>query len=130
MRLTPLTQNTQLFVRRVINLGSSQRLLPGQEFDISVLPWRRVNQLYNQRRVISESDPYFEELMRNFGVKNNPEFAKKWLEKKTKQKISLRATLEIVEKGLYDVIVGSEKLNEKPLRKKEANELLDLYNNS
>lgn len=82
MRLAPLTRTTRLFARRVINLGSGVRLLPGQELITNrlALSWRRITQLYEQRRVLSEADPYFEEVMRGPGLKNNHDFAKAWLE--------------------------------------------------
>lgn len=84
MKLAPLTRQTRLFARRVVNLGSGVRLLPGQELITThnnrmALPWRRVAQLYEQRRVISEADPYFEEVMQGPGMENNPDFAKAWL---------------------------------------------------
>lgn len=74
----------RLFARRVVNLGD-HRLLPGQEFITNpkgpgALSWRRIGQLYTQRRVISENDPYFEELMRGPGMQNNPEFAQAWFD--------------------------------------------------
>jgi hypothetical protein len=83
MKLTPLTRSTRLFARRTVNLGG-RRVLPGQELITSpngpgALSWRRISQLYDQRRVISEADPYFEELMRGPGLENNPGFAKAWL---------------------------------------------------
>lgn len=84
MRLAPLTRQTRLFARRTVNLGSGMRLLPGQELITTpkgpgALSWRRITQLYEQRRVVSEADPYFEEIMRGPGKKNNPEYATAWL---------------------------------------------------
>ena len=113
MKLAPLTRHTRLFARRTVNLGSGVRLLPGQELNTRhlALPWRRITQMYEQRRLVSERDPYFEEIMRDSGTPE-PEVVESELEQPPK----------VVHKGggWYDVLKGGEALNEKPLRKDEA----------
>lgn len=166
MKLVPLQRGMRLFCRRVVNLGG-RKLQPGQELITTpigpgALSWRRIHQLYEQRRVISESDPYFEELMQGPGLQNNPEFAKEWLEggveEAAEQKVQApvietapvpaaepapsappappavpqapTATVEIVSLGggWYDVIVNGEKINDKSLRKVEAEALVESHN--
>jgi hypothetical protein len=67
--------------------------------------------MYEQRRLVSERDPYFEEIMRDSGTPE-PEVVESELEQPPK----------VVHKGggWYDVLKGGEALNEKPLRKDEA----------
>jgi hypothetical protein len=177
MRLAPLTRQTRLFARRTINMGSGDRLLPGQELkkEHRAIPWRRLVQLYEQRRVIAESDPYFEEVMRTAGLKNNRDFAKAWLEGNFVPDTELDDELdetaasgvesaesepakptkpwaeeaeaagpdsefepakptepwaEVVDAGggWYDVIAGGGPVNEKRLRRAEAEALAEDYN--
>jgi hypothetical protein len=80
MKLQPLNRQMRLFARRVVNLGN-RRLLPGQELNPRYhnFTWRRLALLYDQRRIVSEADPYFEELMRTEGLVNNKEYAEAWL---------------------------------------------------
>lgn len=80
MRLIPLIKGMKLYCRRSINVGG-KNYLEGQELPYKhlSLSWRLVLRLYEQRRVVSESDPYFQELMQIQGLKNNPDFAKPWL---------------------------------------------------
>lgn len=165
MRLAPLTRQTRLFARRVVNLGSGVRLLPGQELITTpnnrmALSWRRVTQLYEQRRVISEADPYFEEVMSGPGMVNNRDFAKAWLEGNfvpdtelddepeattvTEPEVTETETEEdegtddapgpgtesevlVHHKGggWYDVLRGGKAINERPLRKEEAEALVN-----
>lgn len=80
MKLIPLVKGMKLYCRRVINIGG-RKYIEGEELPYKQLSlsWRMVLRLYEQRRVISESDPYFQELMETYGRGNNPDFAKKWL---------------------------------------------------
>ena len=80
MKLDPIVTGVKLYCRRLINIGG-RNILPGQPFPYDKLSvsWRVVLRLYNQRRVVSENDPYFQELMESCGKTNNPEFAKAWL---------------------------------------------------
>jgi hypothetical protein len=122
--LTPITRSTRLFARRVVNIGSGARLLPGQELITNpkgpgALSWRRIVQLYEQRRVVSEADPYFEELMRDCGLANNPEFAKSWLGETD----DTHASVMHKGGGWYDVLRDGMAVNDKPLRKDEADAL-------
>jgi hypothetical protein len=161
MRLLPLNRNMRLFARRVVNLGN-RRLLPGQEMVLTpngpgALSWRLIVKLYEQRRVVSEADPYFEELMRGPGMENNPEFARAWLSgvETPAPPVEEEAEAELEEEesevpavppvppvpptapkavdivhsggGWYDVLVNGEKVNEKSLRKDEAEELAEAY---
>lgn len=82
MRLIPLVKGIKLYCRRAINVGG-KNYLEGQELPYKhlSLSWRLVLRLYEQRRVVSESDPYFQELMQMYGRKNNPDFAKPRLKK-------------------------------------------------
>ena len=143
MKLRPLTRDMKLYARRVINIGSGQRILPGQEFDISAkgpgaLSWRRICQLYDQRRVISESDPYFEELMNEHGKPTKVDAAN---EAATEEEILADMEAEVdaaneskpaatvVEAGggWYDVYAGDKKLNDKRLRKNDAEDVASMY---
>lgn len=166
MKLAPLTRQMRLFARRVINLGSGVRLLPGQELVTTpnnrmALSWRRVTQLYEQRRVVSEADPYFEEIMRGPGMANNRDFAKAWLtgnfvpdtELDDEPEATTVTETEVTETkaeedegtecetagpeteqpaevhhkggGWYDVLRGGKAINERPLRKEEAEALVN-----
>lgn len=80
MRLIPLIRGMKLYCRRLINVGG-RNYLEGEELPYRrlSLSWRLVLKLYEQRRVVSENDSYFQELMEIWGVKNNPDFAKLWL---------------------------------------------------
>jgi hypothetical protein len=153
MKLVPLTKNMRLFCRRVVNVGC-RRLQPGEELVTTpkgpgALSWRRIVMLYEQRRVISESDPYFEELMQGPGLKNNSEFAKVWLgiEDEVVPETPVApavptvpqapsvppplqnnvATAEGIGGGWYNVLVNGEKINDKSLRKDEADALVASY---
>lgn len=81
MKLDPIVTGMKLYCRRLINING-RNILPGQPFpyDKLSLAWRVVLRLYKQRRVVSENDPYFQELMETSGITNNPDFAKAWLE--------------------------------------------------
>ncbi len=80
MKLDSIVTGVKLYCRRVLNT-SGRNIKPGQEFLYQELavPWRMVLRLYEQRRVVSENDPYFQELMETGGKVNNPEFAEAWL---------------------------------------------------
>lgn len=79
MNLIPLVKGMKLYCRRMINI-SGRNYIEAQELPYKQLSlsWRMVLRLYEQRRVVSESDPYFQELMETCG-KNNPEFSQTWL---------------------------------------------------
>lgn len=162
MRLVPLTKGMRLFCRRVVNVGC-RRLQPGEELVTTpkgpgALSWRRIVMLYEQRRVISESDPYFEELMKGPGMKNNSEFAKAWLKgsfvsdaEAVEQEAVVETApvppiaptvpqvpsvsspqvpsieVEAIGGGWYNVLVDGVKVNEKSLRKSEADALAGSY---
>lgn len=86
MNLIPLVRGMKLFCRRTINVGGQKyfegQALPYKQLAIS---FRMLLKLYEQRRVVSESDPYFQELLETYG-KNNPEFAKVWLKENAVEK--------------------------------------------
>jgi hypothetical protein len=157
MKLIPLSRAMRLFARRVVNIGN-RRVLPGQEFHIlpngpGALSWRRIALLYEQRRIVSEADPYFEELMQTHGLENNPEFARQWLkiepEPEPEEEIESEddtatsappvppvpnppqhgPVVEVVGigGGWYDVLVDGEKVNDKSLRKNDADEMAASY---
>ena len=79
MKLIPLIMGMKLYCRRMINVGGRNYLeaqeLPYKHMSLS---WRAILRLYEQRRVVSASDPYFQELLETHGH-NNPEFTKVWL---------------------------------------------------
>jgi hypothetical protein len=133
MRLAPLTRGTRLFARHTINTGSGGRVLPGQEFSTArtAVSWRRTCMLYEQRRVVSESDPHFAELMTGPGMENNPDFARAWLAGDAPAPTpapATKATLVDAGGGWYDVVAGGDKLNDKRLRRKDAEEIMEMVN--
>jgi hypothetical protein len=95
MRLIPLVKGMKLYCRRVINAGG-KNYLEGREFSYKhlSLSWRMILRLYEQRRVVSESDPYFQELMHTYGLKNNPDFAKPWLKENKVEKPKIKKETE------------------------------------
>ena len=145
MRLLNPERNMTFFCRRTVTLAG-QEFLPGQ-----VLPherlmakhgitWRKLCTLYDLRRIVTESDPFFEELMKGAGMRNNPKCAAEWLglncymEPEAKDELDDEDLLlvsfddkdvEVRQSGVgwYDVFVDGECITPKRLRKQAAEAL-------
>lgn len=148
MKLAPLVRGTKLYCRRVVKAGG-RAYQPGEEIPYTkmALSWRAITQLYNQRRIVSEHDPYFEELMTVQGIHNNKAFAESWLKGRSgaSEHTGFERTEDIAEDtweeeqtpsqsddaprlhhrggGWYDVLVNGEAVNEEPLQGKDYAEL-------
>jgi hypothetical protein len=142
MQLPKLDKDMKLYCRRPVTIGED-RYEGGQEFPFLVLfqkgeiTWRLVVLLYRQRRVISEADPYFEEVMRGPGLENNPEFAANWLGlqaaptvvaesdpfdpefEESKNEIEIRPAGG----GWFEVLVDGKIVSPKRLRREDAERL-------
>jgi len=147
MVLPPIQKDMQFFCRRVVRL-CGREYLPGQVFPHLVLmrrsaiTWRKICQLYQQRRIVTEADPYFDELMEFEGLSSNPDFARKWLagaklepESEPESESELEnldfdfaePEIEIVDcgRGWFEVYTDGKCVTPKRVRKHEADMIAD-----